>query len=156
MDDLLRRSKKSNNYRQHHNVHRSYQEPCQRLFNAIGMESYIRPHRHLLDPKTECLIAVQGMMVLIVFDDEGEVVETVRFGTEKYKNKTLCVGVEVSPESWHTVISLVSESILFEVKTGPFEPSLAKEGAPWAPEEMSVEADKYLAALHNLATQTTC
>ena len=157
MGNLLRDSKSTCKFRQHLNVHKSYHEPCQRLFNAICMDSYIRPHRHLLDRKTECLIAVRGMMALIVFDDKGEVIETIRFGTEKFYNETLgCCGVELSPETWHTVISINSESILFEVKSGPFEPALAKELAAWAPEEKSQESMMYLSKLHELVASDTC
>jgi hypothetical protein len=38
---------------------------------------------------------------------------------------------------------LVDESILFEVKSGPFDPSVAKEFAPWAPEEGTLESKEY-------------
>jgi hypothetical protein len=45
------------------------------------------------------------------------------------------------------VVSLVDYSILFEVKKGPFEPSLAKEFAPWAPKEGDKKANSYLKQL---------
>ena len=50
--------------------------------------------------------------------------------------------------AWHTVIPLTPGSILFEIKAGPFDPSLAKEWAPWAPEEMTAESEIYLSKLH--------
>jgi hypothetical protein len=45
------------------------------------------------------------------------------------------------------VVSLVDNSVLFEVKKGPFEPSLAKEFAPWAPKEGDKNANSYLMQL---------
>ena len=87
LDTLVESTKVSPKHRQHHNIHESYQDPCQRFFNAIDMDSYIRPHRHLLDHKRECLIALYGIMALIVFNDTGKVVEIIRFGTEKHKKK---------------------------------------------------------------------
>lgn len=70
--------------RQHRNIHQNHEDPCQRFLNAIGMDSYIRPHRHALDPKTETLVAVRGMFALVTFEDDGVVQEVIRFGTEKY------------------------------------------------------------------------
>ena len=86
-------------------------------------------------------------MALIVFNDTGQIVETIRFGTEKHKTEVLNIGVELSPMVWHTVIPLLPGSILFEVKAGPFDPSLAKEWAPWAPEEMTTESENYFSKL---------
>ena len=150
LDSLVVKTKISPKLRQHQNIHESYQDPCQRIFNAIDMKSYIRPHRHLLDHKKECLIALCGIMALIVFNDTGQVVETIRFGTEKHKNEALNIGVELPPMAWHTVIPLIPGSILFEVKEGPFDPTLAKEWAPWAPEEMTTESEIFLTRLHEL------
>ena len=55
LSSLIGEAAQSPRARQHRNIHRSYVDPCQRFLNAIGMESYIRPHRHLLDPKAETL-----------------------------------------------------------------------------------------------------
>lgn len=150
LDELSTRARASERLRQHSNLHHSYNEACQRLFNAIEPESYIRPHRHMLDPKVECLIAVRGLMTLVSFDDEGNVVRTYRFGVEKVDGKLPAVGVEIQPGTWHTVVANTPGAVLFEVKAGPFDPSQAKEYAPWAPAEGSPEAAEYLRRLHEL------
>jgi cupin fold WbuC family metalloprotein len=82
LDILTQDAWRSNRQRQHKNLHQHYNDPCQRLFNAIGVTSYIRPHRHSIDPKEECLIAVRGHMALLVFDDVGHVEQVVRFGAQ--------------------------------------------------------------------------
>ncbi|MBS0317527.1 MAG: WbuC family cupin fold metalloprotein [Proteobacteria bacterium] len=134
--------------RLHRNVHRSYDDPCQRLFNAIGVDSYIRPHRHSLDPRDECLVAVRGAMALLVFDDCGAIRQAARFGVPAANmTERLNAGVEVPAGVWHTVVALAPGSVLFEVKAGPFDPAQAKEFAPWAPEEGSAAAQGYLAQL---------
>lgn len=120
--------------RQHRNIHDSYEEDCQRLFNAIEPGSYIRPHRHATDPKNELLVAVRGLMALVTFDDAGQVQHIVHFGSEKY-SADVAVGVEVTPGTWHTVLALVPGSVLLEVKAGPFDPAQPKDLATWAPEE---------------------
>jgi cupin fold WbuC family metalloprotein len=147
-------AEQSNRQRQHKNIHQHYSEPCQRLFNAIGVDSYIRPHCHSLDPKEECLIAVRGRLALLIFDDVGQVVQVVRFGAQVADAQpTISAGVNFSAGVWHTVIAEVPGSILFEVKSGPFNPEQAKDYATWAPEEDTPEADKYLMQLkHRIYT----
>jgi cupin fold WbuC family metalloprotein len=136
--------------RMNFNIHGSYLDSCQRFFNAIEPESYIRPHRHLSDDRDELLIAVRGIMALVVFDDVGSPAQVVRFGSEKYK-ESLAVGVEVSSSTWHTVVSLVTGSILLEVKAGPFDPHKSKDKALWAPDECSPAAPSYQKWLISLA-----
>jgi cupin fold WbuC family metalloprotein len=143
--NLILGAVQSNRLRLHVNVHNSHSEPCQKLFNAINTGSYIRPHRHSLDPKTECLLAVKGLFAFISFTNRGEIKSINLFGSEKYSEKLLVAsGLELSANVWHTVISLVDESILFEVKEGPFNSSISKEFAPWAPEEGGPDAAEYL------------
>ena len=76
LNTLISEAGVSDRKRQHRNIHRSFDEKCQRLMNAIGLESYIAPHRHRLDPKSECLIAVRrlfaigissGKVIILVF-----------------------------------------------------------------------------------------
>jgi len=132
------------------NLHKSFSDPSQRLFNAISMSSYIQPHRHSLDPKNETLLAIKGLFALFIFDDVGDVSQIIRFGSEKYLNDSTGMGVELHPDLWHTVVALADESILFECKPGPFDSLLAKELAPWAPKEDSAGALSYLKALRSL------
>lgn len=141
-DDLSAAAGASERRRQHDNLHASHDDPCQRLFNAIGENSYIHPHRHRADPKVETLVAVRGRFALLVFDERGSVTEVVAFGTGAD-----VAAVEVPPEVWHTVVALTPQATLFEVKPGPFDASSAKELAPWAPEERSRAAASFLAAL---------
>ena len=145
MNELFNEATQSPRQRQHRNIHSSYDDPCQRLVNAIGINSYIRPHRHLIDPKNETLIALQGLFALLTFDNQGRIREIIRFGTEAHLGiDVLSVGVDIPPDIWHSVIALSSNSILMELKAGPFRPYSAKELASWAPEEGSPESIEYL------------
>lgn len=129
--------------RQHRNIHQSYADPCQRLFNAIEPGSYIRPHRHATDPRDELLIAVRGSMALVTFDEQGMVTGVVRFGANRNDDR-FAVGAEVPANTWHTVIALEPGCVLLEVKAGPFDPNQPKDLAPWAPDEDTVAAKDYL------------
>ena len=146
LDSLTDRSRKSPRLRQHNNIHQSYQDSCQRLFNAIEPDSYIRPHRHTSDARDELLIAIRGTMALATFDDLGNVIGILRFGSEKVGG-FLAVGAEVSSTTWYTVIALESGCMLLEVKAGPFDPNRPKDLANWAPEEVSADGFRYLEQL---------
>jgi cupin fold WbuC family metalloprotein len=150
LDDLTGEAKGSPRLRQHRNIHQSYQDACQRLFNAIELGSYIRPHRHAADPRDELLIAVRGSMALVTFDDQGTVTGVLCFGTDKY-GRDMAAGAEVPASTWHTVIALEPGCVLLEVKAGPFDPNRPKDLAAWAPEEGSATARDYLNRLVELA-----
>ena len=139
----------SDRLRKSYNLHSSYQENCQRFMNAISIGSYIPPHRHLVDPKQELLVAVTGKFALIEFTDNGNFKRFIEFSTEKYFNSDSSrFGVEVSPERWHTVIALEQHSVLLEVKEGPFFPDKAKELAKWAPTDKCGSKRKYVNSLY--------
>jgi cupin fold WbuC family metalloprotein len=152
LSELNEDAKKSPRARQHRNIHSSYEDPCQRLLNAIGMDSYIRPHRHASDPKTETLIAVKGLFALVTFEEDGAIREIVRLGTERYAGDgRVDVGVELSPGTWHTIVALEADAVLLELKAGPFNPGAAKEVALWAPDEGTAEGRRYFEKLRALA-----
>lgn len=146
LEELSIRAKRSPRLRQHCNIHQSYQDPCQRLLNAIEPNSYIRPHRHKSDPRDEMLVAVRGLMALVTFGDDGSVTGVVRLATEQYGAKA-CPLAELSSDVWHTVVALESGCVLLEIKAGPFDPDQPKDLALWAPEENSEEAQAYLSKL---------
>ena len=87
-------------------------------------------------------------MALLIFDDVGQVVQVVRFGAQVADAQPT-----ISAEVWHTVVAEVLGTILFEVKSVPFNPEQAKKYATWAPEEGIPEADECLMQLkHRLYT----
>lgn len=149
LNELTAQAQCSPRKRQHRNIHESYADPCQRLFNAIEPGSYIRPHRHTADPKDELLIAVRGSMALVTFDEQGRVNGVVRFGVDR-NGEGLAVGAEVPANTWHTVIALELGCVLLEVKAGPFDPNQPKDLATWAPDEGSSAGLAYLDKLIGL------
>lgn len=146
LNELSAQAKVNDRLRQHRNIHQSYQESCQRLFNAIEPGSYIRPHRHASDPRDELLVAVRGLMALITFDDDGRILSVVRLGTEQYGAES-CPVAELSSEVWHTIIAIEKDCVLLEIKAGPFDPDRPKDMAPWAPEDNTEGVEAYLSNL---------
>ena len=61
--------------RMNHNFHTDIADPMQRLLNAMEPGTYIRPHRHTQPAKTELIILLQGRVLMLEFDDHGQVTD---------------------------------------------------------------------------------
>ena len=147
LEELIAKAKTSPRRRQHHNLHKSYGEYLQRFLNAVEPGSYIRPHRHLSAGKTEIFVPLKGRFLVLIFNEKGDVIDH-----EMLVPSASPYLVEIAPETYHTVCSLETGSVAFEIKDGPFDPAAAKDFATWAPEEGTPEADAYL---RSIVLQTT-
>jgi cupin fold WbuC family metalloprotein len=123
-------------------LHRSADEPVHRMLNAVQPDSYVRPHRHLDPPKTEAWIVLRGAVVFFAFDDDGHVRECLRLEAAGDP-----VGVDLAPGIYHTFAALEPDTVIYEVKTGPYSEATDKTFAPWAPEEGMPAAATYLEGL---------
>ncbi len=137
-------AKASPRLRQHLNIHASHEAPFQRLFIAFGLDSYVRPHRHHLVPKDETLVAVQGLLGVLVFDDVGQVVQQFKLGTQSNAGPGVGPVVDMPAGTWHTVLALTPDAVLLEGKAGPFDQQGPREFADWAAEEGAEEAMLFL------------
>jgi cupin fold WbuC family metalloprotein len=102
-----------------------------------------------LDPREELLLAVWGSFAVLKFDDLGGIERVVRI-VAGGRRREAAIGVEVKPDDWHTVVALEPDSILLEVKAGPYVASVGKEFASWSPEEGHPAAATYLSGLRRL------
>jgi cupin fold WbuC family metalloprotein len=139
--------------RKNHNLHASDEAPVHRLLNAVQPDSYIAPHRHLDPAKDETFIVLRGLMGLLIFDDAGNIIEKIKVGADdtagtadKAANGALgALGADIPAGTWHTSFALVPDTVIFEVKAGPYRPLSEAERAPWAPMENAPEAAAQLA-----------
>jgi cupin fold WbuC family metalloprotein len=122
--------------------HRSESATLQRMFNAVQPDSYIPPHRHLEPPKAESWVVLRGALAFFTFDDQGTITECleIRAGGELF-------GVDLEPGVYHTFFALEANTVVYEVKDGPYSPATDKAFAEWAPREGTPEASRYLATL---------
>jgi cupin fold WbuC family metalloprotein len=122
--------------------HKSAEDPLHRMLNAMQPDSYVRPHRHLDPPKAEAWIVVRGAVAFFTFEPTGAVRDcvTLRAGGEVF-------GVDLVPGVYHSLVALEPDSVIYEVKTGPYTQATDKSFAPWAPEEGAPQAVAYLESL---------
>jgi cupin fold WbuC family metalloprotein len=142
LDGLSAAARTAPRLRKNHNLHESDASACHRLFNAIEPGSYIRAHRHLAVEKDEAFVLVRGTLGILCFDAEGTVTATALLGGAGGQ-----VAADIPHGVYHTALALETGTIFFEAKAGPYLPLSEDEKAPFAPEEGTPEAARYLERL---------
>ena len=139
LDQISNQAKNNKRKRMNFNFHKNMEENLHRMLNAIEPGSYIQPHKHENPDKSEAFIVLRGKFLSVTFDDEGNITNHLILSQESGN-----FGVDIKAGIWHTIISLESGSVLYEVKDGPYNKSTDKNFAKWAPEEGNPEAKQYL------------
>jgi cupin fold WbuC family metalloprotein len=121
-------------------LHKGPEAVLQRMLNAVQPGSYIQPHRHAV-PRAESLILLRGAFRFVAFDESGEVRQAVDL------RESGDLAVDIEPGIYHSMVALLPDSVVFEVKTGPYDPDGDKDFASWAPREGSPEAASWLEEL---------
>lgn len=121
-----------------HNFHQEA-EPVQRFLNVLQPGTYVRPHRHQRDREGagfECFLVLQGMIGLLIFSPEGEIVQT-----ETLSASGPVRGVEVAEGQFHSLVALERDSVIFELKQGPYQPCQDKDFLQRFPQERTPAAE---------------
>jgi cupin fold WbuC family metalloprotein len=79
---------------------------------------------------------------VVIFDNYGNPVDFILLDPQKGNH-----AVEVDPGRWHSVISLNTGTVIYEIKDGPYQQLSDKNFASWAPKEGHPDCDKYLQEL---------
>ena len=136
LDTLVQQAQQSPRRRANLNLHDALDAPIQRLAIAMEPDTVIVPHRH---PQTfELLTPLRGRFVVLLFDDAGTMTQRVVLGED-------CPVIEYPANTWHSVLSLDSGGVIFEVKQGPYMPIGEVDTAPWARGADTKDAQKLLA-----------
>ena len=137
---LLERARESPRRRTNHNFHAGPQDNPQRFLNVLLEGTYIAPHRHRDPPKSEAFLVLEGRAAVFLFRGDGEIdaIQVLGGGT---------VGIDLPPDTWHTIAALTPHAVCYEVKPGPYSAANDKELAPWAPREGDSDAAAYLESL---------
>ena len=112
-------------------VNRSGTEGVQRLVNFMQRGSYVRPHFH---PEPECIenaAIIKGTAGFVIFDERGSVLSAHRLEA----GTPAASVIDIEQGLWHTLVPLADDTVILEIKRGPYNAANDKQFAPWAPEE---------------------
>jgi cupin fold WbuC family metalloprotein len=139
LDSLTSKAKESPRKRAHHNLHPRLEDPVQRLCVAIEPGTYIRPHRHAAPETCEVFLLLRGSAAVLFFHDSGAVSERVVLSA-----RGPVFAAEIPENTCHSIVSLESGTVFFEVKQGPYAQPKDKNTAGWAPEEGQPAAVRFV------------
>ncbi len=142
LSELSQKAIQSPRRRLNFNFHDDLADPINRMLNAFEPGTYIQPHKHENPDKREVFIVLRGRLIVAFFNDSGHPTEFILLDPLKGNH-----AVEIPAGAWHTLISLESGSVVYEVKDGPYIPLSDKNFAAWAPREGDPECGEYLAWL---------
>lgn len=139
LDELSQKAQNSSRKRLNYNFHEDLADPINRMLNALEPGTYLQPHKHENPDKREVFVVLRGSLVVFFFADSGNPTEFVLLDPQKGN-----YAVEIPVGAWHTLISLETGSIVYEVKDGPYQPLSDKNFASWAPKEGDPGCEEYL------------
>jgi cupin fold WbuC family metalloprotein len=142
LNELSQKAASSPRLRLNLNFHEDLADPVNRMLNAFEPGTYIQPHKHENPDKREVFIVLSGKLVMVIFDDSGNPSDFILLDPQKGT-----YAIEIPPRTWHTVISLESGTVVYEIKDGPYIQAVDKDFAPWAPKEGDQNCAEYLTRL---------
>ncbi|MDR0560788.1 MAG: WbuC family cupin fold metalloprotein [Prevotellaceae bacterium] len=126
--------------RMNYNFHETLDDPLNRLLNAMEPNSYFPPHRHLNPDREELFLVLRGGVVVFIFNDEGVIVSSTEICPDKG-----VYGMEIEAGVWHSLVVLESQTVVYEVKRGPYAPLTHENVAKWAPTpDNRLDAEAYM------------
>lgn len=132
LEDLAEQSRHNPRLRQNYNFH-DLSETVQRLLNVLQPGTYIRPHRHLRPPHIngfEFFLVLQGSLGVLLLDEQGQVCHR-----EQLHAQGPVQGLELAAGTYHTLVALAANTVILELKEGPYDPETDKDFLPLFPEE---------------------
>lgn len=132
VDALLENAKSSPRLRAHLLLHAGPDDQVQRLLIAAQPGTYVRPHRH--SEQWEMLVLQRGLMDVLRFGESGELISRETLDPRSPV-------VQIAPGAVHGCIMRAPDTLVLEVKPGPYRPN---EFVAWAPEEGHAQAAELL------------
>ena len=119
VDQIIGEAKQSQRHMARLLMHFDHEDPVQEMLIAMGRNCAVMPNRSV--GRSESLQVVQGELLLIIFDDNGNVVKRVEMGPTG-SGKVFLYRLSSTP--WHTMIPLTKMVVVHETLQGPFKQSL--------------------------------
>ena len=124
--------------RKNHNLHHE-SDLVQRFLNVLQPGTYVRPHRHVREQAGtgfECFLVLQGAIGLLIFDGDGQLIERHRLSATGPLR-----GIELAENQFHSLVALEPDTVMFELKQGPYQPTQDKDFLSAFPDEGSEQAE---------------
>jgi cupin fold WbuC family metalloprotein len=118
--------------RSHILLHADHQDQVQRLLIGLEPDSYVRPHMHSV--QWEMIVLLRGRLDLLIFDEQADLVQRLALGAASPV-------AQIPPATWHSGVALEAQTLVLEVKPGPYRPN---EFAEWAPPEGEMAAAAFV------------
>lgn len=115
LDEVSLKAVENKRLRMNFNLHDDLRAKAQRLLNALEPGTLVPIHRHR--HTSETYILLRGKIKILFYNDKGE-------STAAYLLDPLsgAYGIHIPPGQWHSLEVLVTHSVIFEVKDGPYIP----------------------------------
>lgn len=139
IDRLAKEAKASPRRRAHLLLHSGHDDQVQRLLIALQPGTYVRPHHH--SEQWEMLVLLRGRGRLLSFNEDGRVLSRLEM------NKASPIA-QISICIWHGFVVLERDTVVMEIKPGPYRPN---EFAEWAPAEGCPDVSAFLRRVSNTA-----
>ena len=120
LDEVSAKAKASERLRMNYNLHEALDSKAQRLFNALEPGTKLPIHRH--QHTSETYILIRGAIEVMFYNNNG--VATERFHINPQNGN---YGIHIPNGQWHTLEVLESNTVIFEVKDGPYAPLGAED-----------------------------
>lgn len=115
LDEVSAKAKVHERLRMNFNFHDSPDAKAQRLLNALEIGTILPIHRHRYTSETYILL--RGKIRVMFYDELGG--ETDSFMLDPLQGD---YGIHIPVSQWHTIEVLENDSVIFEVKDGPYTP----------------------------------
>jgi cupin fold WbuC family metalloprotein len=109
-------------------THRNTEELLHEMFIVLARDTYIKPHKHLGKP--ESFHVLEGLVDVVLFDENGDVLEMMRMGNYE---SGMAFYYRILDPLYHTLLIRSNVLVFHETTTGPFNPT-DTVFAPWSPE----------------------
>ena len=115
LDEVSGKAKVNERLRMNFNFHDSPDAKAQRLLNALEIGTILPIHRHR--HTSETYILLRGKIRVMFYDETGAETESFLLNPSEGG-----YGIHIPTGQWHTLEVLENNSVIFEVKDGPYTP----------------------------------
>lgn len=115
LNKVTEEAKVSSRLRMNYNLHESFEDTVQRMFNALEPGTIVPIARH--PNSSETLIMLRGKLRVLIYDYNKNIIEDVVIAPNSEN-----IGYHIPKGTWHQVDSLEEGTVCFETREGPYAP----------------------------------